>query len=154
MSVKPKDDKPSTSSAMLSGCCQSSNTTPENSIADYCIEDAEAPNNNTLFHKTGDDGNAIEVTHDTNVTVDVIAQRRASVDFKFPKRQKVDIEFQNIKYTVKQFSFKQRQFGKHALFYCFVSFKQKNASKSIALDKLIVLIIIVFFLHIYLNVLL
>lgn len=117
MSVKPKEDKPSTSSASpIVACCQSSNTTPENSIADYCIEeDAEAPNNNTLFHVTAtdDDGNAIEVTHDTNVTVDTITkQRRSSVDFKFPKRPKVDIEFQNIKYTVKRFSFKERQFGK------------------------------------------
>lgn len=113
MSVKPKDNKPSTSSSAIVGCCQSSNTTPENSIADYCIEDFEAPNNNTLFHVTGDDGNGIETTtHDTNLTVDVINDKKLSADFKFPKRPKVDIEFQNIKYTVKQFSFKQRQFGK------------------------------------------
>lgn len=117
MSVKPKDDKPSTSSASpIVGCCQSSNTTPENSIADYCIEeDVEAPNNNTLFHVTGDDGNAIEITHDASATVDAIARRRSSVDFKFPKRPKIDIEFQNIKYTVKQFSFKHRQFGMYIL---------------------------------------
>lgn len=119
MSVKAKDDKPSTSSAIV-GCCQSSNTTPENSIADYCIEDVEAPNNNTLYHVTGDDLNSIEITHDTTaVPVDVVKIRKTSVDFKFPKRPKIDIEFQNIKYTVKQFSFKDRQFGEyiHIYFY-------------------------------------
>lgn len=139
MSVKPRDDKPSTSSALV-GCCQSSNTTPENSIADYCIEEIEAPNNNTLFHVTGDDSNAIESTHDTNeMIIDVNTTRTASVDFKFPKRPKVDIEFQNIKYTVKQFSFKQRQFGKHSFFPLFLFFilnhQTKNAFKTIALDK-------------------
>lgn len=115
MSVKPKEDKPSTSSAIV-GCCQSSTTTtPDNSVADYCIEeDAEAPNNNTLFHVNADDENRIEsTTHDANVTVDAITDKKVSADFKFPKRPKVDIEFQNIKYTVKQFSFKQRQFGEY-----------------------------------------
>lgn len=128
MSVKPKDDKPSTSSAIV-GCCQSSNTTPENSIVDYCIEDAEAPNNNTLFHVTGDDGNAIEITHDTN-DIDAIAKRRPSVDFKFPKRPKVDIEFQNIKYTVKQFSFKLRQFGKCSSAFCDLNFNHDDGKKN------------------------
>lgn len=107
MTTKVKDEKPSTSSIV--GCCQSSNTTPENSIVDYIEEDIETSNNNTLFHAP----NASGLNTNANLALDILAKKRASIDFTFPKRPKVDIEFQNIKYTVKNFSFKHRQFGKH-----------------------------------------
>lgn len=48
MSVKLKDDKPTSTSIV--GCCQSSSTTPDNSIVDYIGDDFDAPNNNTLYH--------------------------------------------------------------------------------------------------------
>lgn len=104
-----RDEKPSTS---IVGCCQSSSTTPENSIVDYIEEDLEAPNNNTLFHACDaiDNVNGEKVT---SAAVDVIAKKKASIDFTFPKRPKVDIEFQNVKYAVKTFSFQNRRFGKY-----------------------------------------
>lgn len=106
MSVKQKDDKPTTSS--LVACCQSSNTTPENSIVECIEEDLEAPNNNTLFHITTDDTQNMNAT---DVTIEVLGKKKISSDFAFPKRPKVDIDFQNIRYTVKKFSFQQKQFG-------------------------------------------
>lgn len=33
-------------------------------------------------------------------------------DVNFPRREEVDIEFQNIKYTVRKFSFSEKKFGK------------------------------------------
>lgn len=119
--VTTRDEKPSTSSSSIVGCCQSSSTTPENSIVDYIEEDLEAPNNNTLFHAAADNVNGEKMTSatatiktlTTSVAVDISAKKKASIDFTFPKRPKVDIEFQNVKYTVKKFSFKNRQFGKH-----------------------------------------
>lgn len=115
MSVKTKDEKPSTSSIV--GCCQSSATTPENSIVDYIEEDIEASNNNTLFHAPDASGSGAGAGE--NVALDILAKKRASIDFTFPKRPKVDIEFQQIKYTVKKFSFKHKQFGKQfkTMFY-------------------------------------
>lgn len=107
MSVKPKDEKPSTSSSIV-GCCQSSTTTPENSIIDYIEEDLEAPNNNTQFHASDAMKNAVI----ENATIDMVGQKRASIDFAFPKRPKVDIEFKKVKFTVKKFSFQQREFRK------------------------------------------
>lgn len=114
MSAKAtRDEKPSTSSSIV-GCCQSSSTTPENSIVDYIEEDLEAPNNNTLFHATENvNGDKIAASAVTDASViDIIAKKKASIDFTFPKRPKVDIEFQNVKYIVKKFSFQNRQFGK------------------------------------------
>lgn len=114
MSVKAmRDEKPSTSTSIV-GCCQSSSTTPENSIIDYIEEDLEAPNNNTLFHAT----DAMENVNGEKMAlaetaVDIIAKKKASIDFTFPKRPKVDIEFQNVKYTVKKFSLKNRAFGEY-----------------------------------------
>lgn len=99
MSVKLKDEKPSP----IVACCQSSNTTPENSIVDYIEEDFEASNNNRLFHATDKAKNSSDL-------IDVITKKKA-IDFVFPKRPKVDIEFQNIEYRVKQFSFQERRFG-------------------------------------------
>lgn len=113
MSAKvARDERPSTSSIV--GCCQSSSTTPENSIVDYIEEDLEAPNNNTLFHASDamENINGERMASSTDQPIDIIAKKKASIDFTFPKRPKVDIEFQNVKYTVKKFSFKNRQFGK------------------------------------------
>ncbi|XP_031638739.1 ATP-binding cassette sub-family G member 4 [Contarinia nasturtii] len=111
MSVKARDDKPSTSSSIVVGCCQSSSTTPENSIVDYIEEDLEAPNNNTLFHAA----NIIE--NGEKIPVGIISKKKASIDFTFPKRPKVDIEFQDVRYTVKTFSFKQREFEKKEILH-------------------------------------
>ncbi|XP_055314826.1 ATP-binding cassette sub-family G member 1 [Sitodiplosis mosellana] len=120
MSVKAtRDEKPSTSSSIV-GCCQSSSTTPENSIVDYIEEDLEAPNNNTLFHASDalDNVNSEKVASATAAAViDIIAKKKASIDFTFPKRPKVDIEFQNVKYTVKKFSFQNRQFEKKEILH-------------------------------------
>lgn len=115
MSVKvTRDEKPSTS---IVGCCQSSSTTPENSIVDYIEEDLESPNNNTLFHATdvmdNVNGEKLALAETTKAAVDIIAKKKASIDFTFPKRPKVDIEFQNVKYTVKKFSLKNRAFGEY-----------------------------------------
>lgn len=107
-STKVRDDKPSTSTSIVA-CCQSSSTTPENSIVDFIDEDfIDTPNNNTLFHAANamNKVNAEKSASDNGKKMD-------SVDFTFPKRPKVDIEFQNVKYTVKQFSFKQREFGEY-----------------------------------------
>lgn len=105
MSVKLKDDKPTTSTIV--GCCQSTTTTPDNSVVDYIEEDLEASNNNVLFH-------AIDETSELSneKSVEIVATRKAYLEFTFPKRPKVDIEFQQIKYTVKKFNFKNRHFGK------------------------------------------
>lgn len=108
-----RDDKPSTSSSIV-GCCQSSNTTPENSIVDYIEEYLEVPNNNTLYHAAQKINKPSELT-------DVIAKKKPSIDFTFPKRPKVDIEFQNIVYTVKKFNFTERQFGKFGLIKYFLN---------------------------------
>lgn len=105
MSVKLKDDKPTSTSIV--GCCQSSSTTPDNSIVDYIEDDFDAPNNNTLYHAS----NASK-----DIKLDLMGKNQSKMDkihFTFPKRPKVDIEFKNIKYTVKQFSFKYRTFGKY-----------------------------------------
>lgn len=105
MSGKIKDDKPSTSSIV--GCCQSSTTTPENSIVDYIGDEIEISNNNNLFHAS----NATKSAE--NVALDAFTKKRTSIEFTFPKRPKVDIEFQTVKYTVKRFSFKQKRFGEY-----------------------------------------
>lgn len=91
MSVKLKEEKPTTSSSSIVGCCQSSNTTPENSIIDYIGEDLETKN-------------AINLSE--------VITKKKPIDFTFPKRPKVDIEFKNIKYIVKEFTFQERKFGK------------------------------------------
>lgn len=110
MSVKLKEDKPSTSaSTSIVACCQSSGTTPDNSIADYIEEDNDIPNNNMLFHaaslNANTERNIIDTVHNYQSKMD-------KINFTFPKRPKVDIEFHDIKYTVKVFSFKHRRFGK------------------------------------------
>lgn len=112
MSVKARDEKPSTSTSIV-GCCQTSSTTPENSIVDYIEADFEAPNNQTLCHAS----DIIENVNGEKIAVDSIAKKNASIDFTFPKRPKIDIEFQDVKYTVKRFSFKQREFGKYLIIY-------------------------------------
>lgn len=83
-------------------CCQpSTSTTPENSI----VEDDEIANNNTMFNLQETDSATTEkITFVKNAAVD---------DFEFPKRPKVDVEFQNLKYTVNQFSFQNRKFGEY-----------------------------------------
>lgn len=111
MSVKLKEDKPSTSaSTSIVACCQSSGTTPDNSIADYIEEDNDIPNNNMLFHaaslNANNERNTIDTVHNYQNKMD-------KINFTFPKRPKVDIEFHDIKYTVKVFSFKHRRFGKY-----------------------------------------
>lgn len=118
MSVKTTDEKPSTSTAIV-GCCQSSSTTPENSIVDYIEEDLGASNNNTLSHASKEN----ETKNGEKIAVNIIGKQKG-INFTFPKRPKVDIEFQNVNYAVKQFSFKQRQFGEHfaayfQFFFCF-----------------------------------
>lgn len=97
------NEKPSTSSSIVA-CCQSSTTTPDNSIVDYIEEDIDTSNNNILYHAP--DG--ID-----QIGLDIIRkQKMDKINFSFPKRPKVDIEFQNVRYSVKQFSVKNRQFGK------------------------------------------
>lgn len=108
MSVKPKDEKPSTSSSIV-GCCQSSTTTPDNSVIDYIEEDLEAPNNNTQFHAS----DAMKDAAIENATIDIMNQKKDSVNFTFPKRPKVDIEFKKVRFTVKKFSIQQREFRKY-----------------------------------------
>lgn len=137
MSVKvTRDEKPSTSSSIV-GCCQSSSTTPENSIVDYIEEDLESPNNNTLFHASqnvNSDKIMISTTTDASV-IDIIAKKKASIDFTFPKRPKVDIEFQNVKYIVKKFSFQNRQFGK-SNWYCLSLHRLKSVFLGLAISLL------------------
>lgn len=109
MSVKIKDDR--SASTSLVACCQSTSTSPDNSIADYIEEDVETSNNNTLFHA------GIENVNDSGidqVSLKIMDKQTTSdpQGFSFPKRPKIDVEFQNIHYTVKQFSMKSRRFGK------------------------------------------
>lgn len=109
-STKVRDEKPSTSSSIV-GCCQSSSTTPENSIVDFNEDDIiDSPNNNTLFHASNAAGKVNSGTTSEKMISD--DKKMDSINFTFPKRPKVDIEFQNVRYTVKQFSFKNREFGK------------------------------------------
>lgn len=98
-------EKASTSSSIVT-CCQSTTTTPDNSIVDYIEEDIEAPNNNTLYHASDD---TIKNLQD-HIGKEIVEHQKA-IDFKFPKRPKIDIEFQDVKYTVKKFSFKNHQIG-------------------------------------------
>lgn len=58
-------------------------------------------------------GEKLALAETTKAAVDIIAKKKASIDFTFPKRPKVDIEFQNVKYTVKKFSLKNRAFGEY-----------------------------------------
>lgn len=111
MSVKTTVEKQSTSTTIV-GCCQSSSTTPENSIVDYIEEDFEVSNNNTLSHASNEN----ETKNGGKVAVNIIGKQKG-INFTLPKRPKVDMEFQNVKYAVKQFSFKQRQFGEHFAAY-------------------------------------
>lgn len=105
MSVKLKDDKPTASTSIV-GCCQSSGTTPDNSIVDYIDDDIDTPNNNVLFHAAeSNQRNAID-------SVTKYQNRMDQINFTFPKRPKVDIEFANMKYAVKMFSFQHRRFGR------------------------------------------
>lgn len=89
----------------FSGCCPPmSNTTPENSISEDSIEESDnhPANNNTMFH-TPDNGKPL------------LAERMdGSLEHNFPKRLAVDVEFQNIRYTVGKFSFRNRKFGELA----------------------------------------
>lgn len=105
MSQTVKVEKPSTSN--FGTCCQSSSpmTTPDNSIIEEYVED-EVANNNTMFHMP-----------ELNQLLDekVAFGKGLDSDFSFPKRPKVDVEFQNVKYTVSQFSFQNRKFGKFLL---------------------------------------
>lgn len=99
---KVKEDK-----STFAGCCQTSpNTTPENSISEDSIElDDTAANNNTMFH-----------THQFEDTksggIDSSNLCFGNMDKNFPKRKLIDVEFQNIKYSVGKFSFRERKFGK------------------------------------------
>lgn len=99
-------EKASTSSSIVS-CCQSSTTTPDNSIVDYIEKDIELPNNNTLYHASDD---TIKNLQD-HIGKEIVENRKA-IDFKFPKRPKIDIEFKDVKYIVKKISFKTHHIGK------------------------------------------
>lgn len=107
MSVKLKDDKPTTSSSIVA-CCQSSGTTPDNSIVEYIDEDIDTPNNNSLFHA----GDANEQDSRPVNVINNYQRRIDQINFTFPKRPTVDIEFHNMTFTSKAFSFQQRRFGK------------------------------------------
>lgn len=104
------NEKPSTSSSIVA-CCQSTSTTPDNSIVDYIEEDVEASNNNIFYHAP--DGTSNNLSN--QIGMDIISKHKAaldSIDFTFPKRPKVDIEFKDVKYSVRQFVMKNRRFGK------------------------------------------
>lgn len=98
---KTKDEKNT-----FTGCCQSSSsTTPENSISEDSIEDANAVNNNTMFHSHHIDNDKSMATEQMDGLC------FGNMDRNFPKRPAVDVEFQNIRYTVGKFSFRNRKFG-------------------------------------------
>lgn len=133
LSSKVRDEKPSTSSSIV-GCCQSSSTTPENSIVDFIEEDiTESSNNNTLFHASSA-SNKVNGGSVSNIGDD---KKMNSINFTFPKRPKVDIEFQNVKYTLKQFSFKKREFGEY-LFVLKIKKKEMISPNSIIMQCAIV----------------
>lgn len=110
MSVKTKEEKPSTS---LVSCCQSTSTTPDNSIVDYIEEDVETPNNNTVYHAAQKSGNGEKNGAGDQLAIEPFSKQSPldTVEFHFPKRPKVDVEFQNLRYTAKQFSMNTRRFG-------------------------------------------
>lgn len=108
MSYKTSE-KASTSSSIVA-CCQSTTTTPDNSIVDYIEEDIEAPNNNILYHASDD---TIKNLQD-HIGKKIVGNQKA-IEFKFPKRPKINIEFQDVKYSVRRFSFKNRHIGEYAL---------------------------------------
>lgn len=110
MSVKLKDDKPTASTSIV-GCCQSSGTTPDNSIVDYIDDEIDTPNNNVLFHAASELNEHDRIQRNAIDTVINYQNKMDKINFTFPKRPKVDIEFANMKYAVKLFSFKHRRFG-------------------------------------------
>lgn len=117
-------EKASTSSSIVA-CCQSTTTTPDNSIVDYIEEDIEAPNNNTLYHASDDTMKNLQ----DHIGKEIIGIQK-TIDFKFPKRPKIDIEFQDVKYSVKQFSFKNRHIGESAISHSiFIIFMEITAIK-------------------------
>lgn len=102
-------EKASTSSSIVA-CCQSTTTTPENSIVDYIEEDIGTPNNHTLYHASEDTIKNLQV----HIGKEIVGKQKA-IDFMFPKRPKIDIEFQNVKYTVKKYSLKNRHIGESTI---------------------------------------
>ena len=82
---------PSSSSSAFSCCKSVENTSVD---GDSVAEDSQG-NNNTMFHSNQVDASG----------------------HPFPKRPPVDIEFRDIRYTVKSFSFAKRKFGKFNFYY-------------------------------------
>lgn len=120
---KVRDDKTVTNTTTpFSGCCQTTSvhTTPENSISEDSIEEFDdgAANNNTMFHTHQfDDTNGGGGIGGRDANIDATNNLCfGTMDKNFPRRKTVDVEFQNIKYNVRKFSFRQRKFGKSHLF--------------------------------------
>lgn len=79
-------------------CCQNSTNSENISTDENSIEDFEQGNNNTVFHSTMEN------------TV-----------FSFPKRQAVDLEFKDMRFTVKKLSLAKRRIGE-----CFLNLYTAN----------------------------
>lgn len=95
-----KTDAIQTQAAALGGCCQSDNISSDSSCGSsmddiHAVETGEAVNNNSVYH----------------------GQSWEKSKYRFPKRDPVDVEFKDLRYTVKKINFTKCKIGEYPKFF-------------------------------------
>ena len=98
------------------GCCPVSGANSSNSISEQSSTDDYDFDNQINNNNNNNNNNNINNNNNNNVNSNInnnfySNNLNDSTKYSFPKRKPIDIEFNDIRYNVKQFSFNERKFG-------------------------------------------